>query len=627
MDDEIRMSVSLEGMLGRECPEPSCEKYFKIKPGTGIADNLEMSCPYCSYKGTPDQFFTKEQIEYGESIALRHVTGLIDKELKKMERHSVRGSFISLQIKVKSTPTPIKHYVEKELQKNILCEDCGCEYAIYGVFAICPDCRTHNLFQIFSKNLDLVKKQLTLEDELYKRFGETNRDDIDSLMSDIRNKLIENACEDAVTIYETFCKEAYKQTKDRAVDPSMVLRGNPFQSLDRAKSIFLSQFNNMKIKNSILFFFISLIILSVFSPNTHADVLTGKTYQQTVHKYIVGAERSITVAMYFIILEPEGTGPINELVNDLVDAEKRGVQVKVVLEDTKLKENRLAYEKLRKAGVNVYFDTRERLLHVKGIVVDERYVFLGSANWSRAAIERNYEATNFTDSKQDALVFKEYVDNILVQDKDVLLPIIEGIHISTNFLLENKGGRILLKSKAASQFDLYILLNKMAQEKGKNSFEIDYDVLAKEMGYKAPDKLGRYRNLHHYFYERTHRSLKRLRGYKLIDYKKGIVTLKSSIGEKSIIIPHKYWQDNFPDKFSTRAKYMYLICLYEAARSTRYPFWFRSQKGMSKLYGISDTTISLGLQELEDAGIIGVTRDELNPNDFSDRDANVYEMR
>ncbi|GBE06022.1 hypothetical protein BMS3Abin10_01664 [bacterium BMS3Abin10] len=45
--------------------------------------------------------------------------------------------------------------------------------------------------------------------------------------------------------------------------------------------------------------------------------------------------------MYFIILEPEGEGPINELVNDIVDAKDRGVRIKIVLEDFKLSENRL----------------------------------------------------------------------------------------------------------------------------------------------------------------------------------------------------------------------------------------------------------------------------------------------
>jgi len=47
---------------------------------------------------------------------------------------------------------------------------------------------------------------------------------------------------------------------------------------------------------------------------------------------------------------------------------------------------------------------------------------------------------------------------------------------------------------------------------------------------------------------------------------------------------------------------------------------------MSKLYGISDTTISLGLLELEEKGIIEITRDKPVPPDFSDRKANVYRM-
>ena len=396
---------------------------------------------------------------------------------------------------------------------------------------------------------------------------------------------------------------------------------------DRHRGLSLRDDSNfMKINKIIISFLISLIILS-FPLNAHSEVLTGEAYQETLHKHLTQAVKSITVAMYFIILEPEGEGPINELVDALVGAKERGVEVKVVLEDSKLRESRLAFLKLRDSGVGVYFDTSVHLLHIKGVAIDEHYTFIGSANWSRAAIEKNYEATNFTDSAQDALAFRQYVDNIPVQDKDVLLPITEGITLASDFLLSAKLGRRLLKSKAAKQFDLYLLLCKIAQEKNQNSFDIEYDFLAKEMSYTAPDNLGRYRNAHHYFYERIHRSLARLRRYDLIDYKKRKVTLKHNNPDKTgIIIPFKYWKYDYPDKLSTRAKYMYLICLYEAARSTRYPFWFRSQKDMSKLYGISDTTISLGLLELEDEGIIEVTRDKLNPADFSDRKANVYKM-
>jgi len=47
---------------------------------------------------------------------------------------------------------------------------------------------------------------------------------------------------------------------------------------------------------------------------------------------------------------------------------------------------------------------------------------------------------------------------------------------------------------------------------------------------------------------------------------------------------------------------------------------------MSELYGISDNTISSALLELEEKGIIEVTRDKPTPPDFADRKANIYRM-
>jgi hypothetical protein len=335
--------------------------------------------------------------------------------------------------------------------------------------------------------------------------------------------------------------------------------------------------------------------------------------------------------MYFVIIDDEdGSSPVNILVNDLVAAKGRGVDVKVVLEDSKFKASRLAYKKLKDEGIEVYFDTAKELLHVKGVAIDDKYIFIGSANWSRAAIEDNYEVTYLEESPEDAIAFREYVESIPVAEGEFFLPDEEGVELLSSFLLSPDLGRQLLKAQAYKQLDLYLLLCKMQEEAGKAYFDIDYDSLAKKIGYKAPKSLRKYRNAHHYYYERIHRLLIPLKKHGLIDYKKGKVTLKANTSDKpdkaKIIIPYEYWQEEYSDKLSMRAKYMYLICLYEAARSTRYPLWFRSQKDMSKLYGISDTTISLGMQELEDKGLIEIIRDKPTPPDFSDRKANVYKM-
>ena len=99
---------------------------------------------------------------------------------------------------------------------------------------------------------------------------------------------------------------------------------------------------------------------------------------------------------------------------------------------------------MKENNIAVYFDTPEHLLHIKGVAIDDRYIFLGSANWSRAAIEDNYEATYFEDSPQDALAFRKYVDKIPIQENDIFLPQAKGVSISKDFLLSPELGRTLL---------------------------------------------------------------------------------------------------------------------------------------------------------------------------------------
>src|ERR1019366_6838851 len=92
-----------DGYTGRECPNPDCEEYFKITPGTGITTPAPCYCPYCGHTGDPNTFFTKQQIEYAKSIALGKMVQTFQRELKSLEfNHPPRGAFgigISLTVK------------------------------------------------------------------------------------------------------------------------------------------------------------------------------------------------------------------------------------------------------------------------------------------------------------------------------------------------------------------------------------------------------------------------------------------------------------------------------------------------------------------------------------------------
>lgn len=187
----IPIAADEEGYLGRECPIQDCLGYFKITPGTGVTGPVPCYCPYCGHKGESNTFFTQEQIDYAKSVVLRKVTDAIHQDLKSLEfEHKPQGFLgIGISLKVKSTPLPIRHYREKQLETAVVCDGCTLRYAIYGVFGWCPDCGAHNSLQILLKNLELARKELILA-----KTAET----------DLANHLVGDALENAVSAFDGF---------------------------------------------------------------------------------------------------------------------------------------------------------------------------------------------------------------------------------------------------------------------------------------------------------------------------------------------------------------------------------------------------------------------------------------
>lgn len=192
---EVPLSADSDGFLGRECPIESCLGYFKITPGTGIKGPAPCHCPYCGHFGQQDTFFTQEQIEYARSVALRQITDAIHSDLKALEfDYKPSGPFgISISMKVTSSdPYPISYYREKQLETEVICDQCTLRYAIYGVFGWCPDCGSHNSLQILSKNLEIAEKEL--------RLAETAE-------AELAEYLVGDALENIVSAFDGFGRE------------------------------------------------------------------------------------------------------------------------------------------------------------------------------------------------------------------------------------------------------------------------------------------------------------------------------------------------------------------------------------------------------------------------------------
>ncbi len=166
---------------------------------------------------------------------------------------------------------------------------------------------------------------------------------------------------------------------------------------------------------AVLIFSLSLQIVFAL-PAKDVKPIPNKLYHPAVHNLLKQAKKSIYIVMFEMFYYPKYPSSLeNQLVQDLIDAHKRGVNVEVILEQGTVEKVTIRNREeggfmLSKAGIKVYFDSLTTTTHNKLIIVDERYTVIGSTNWGYHALEKNNEASVLIDSIPLAKFFlKEFI--------------------------------------------------------------------------------------------------------------------------------------------------------------------------------------------------------------------------
>lgn len=190
---DVPMSTDEHGLIGRECP--SCEIYFKLKFGTGLA-TTQTVCPYCGHKSEVGDFYTSDQRDYIHSYLQKEVFGPMfgdfANNIKRSQAQHNTG-LIQLKVSVTIPEFQIHYYQEKELETSVTCDTCGLVFSIYGVFSNCPDCGKLNARVIFDKSLDASHGKLVLSGD-------------ESIAEHIRADLIKDALTGTVSAFDSLGK-------------------------------------------------------------------------------------------------------------------------------------------------------------------------------------------------------------------------------------------------------------------------------------------------------------------------------------------------------------------------------------------------------------------------------------
>jgi phosphatidylserine/phosphatidylglycerophosphate/cardiolipin synthase-like enzyme len=113
-----------------------------------------------------------------------------------------------------------------------------------------------------------------------------------------------------------------------------------------------------------------------------------------------GAKKSILVQAYSFTSAP--------IAKALVDAHRRGVEVKVILDRSNRTAHYSAATFLDHAGIPVWIDARHAIAHNKIMIIDDNTILTGSFNFTKAAEQQNAE--NLL-TIRDATLAEQYTAN------------------------------------------------------------------------------------------------------------------------------------------------------------------------------------------------------------------------
>lgn len=150
--------------------------------------------------------------------------------------------------------------------------------------------------------------------------------------------------------------------------------------------------------------------------------IAGPEYAETVLPLLKSAKKKIYIAMYVMSYQPKRHYAIeNKFVEALIEAHRKGVEVKVVLDASRewnpktrrmdgkeSKKNQKSFNALKKAGVPVFYDTLDQIMHAKSIQIDERMVILGSTNWTYSALKKNVEFSIILKTPKELRIYKKH---------------------------------------------------------------------------------------------------------------------------------------------------------------------------------------------------------------------------
>lgn len=240
MNINIPFRADEKGYIDRKCPVEDCSFVFKLKESD--FENLNtMFCPMCGHQDSSlDSWMTQEQYDQAIEVATAYALGTIqnhlDKTFKSLANSTRNNKYCKITYKpgkrISYDNMPITQTKEWELE--IKCSSCNTEYSVIGNAYFCPKCGNSNILNNIEESLQIIKKIIDSNDELYEMFSKLHGKDNAVLCC---RGILENSLCNIVSTFQSFAFEIFKKKRT-----DVKVRVNDFQIVDVGNKLFNDNF-------------------------------------------------------------------------------------------------------------------------------------------------------------------------------------------------------------------------------------------------------------------------------------------------------------------------------------------------------------------------------------------------
>lgn len=127
-----------------------------------------------------------------------------------------------------------------------------------------------------------------------------------------------------------------------------------------------------------------------------------KTIEKAIIPLINDAQKYIYIPIFVITHK--------QMTDALLQAQKRGVDVRIILDATSIRARHSTHSYLRKSGIKLKTENYAGKIHTKSMIIDDKYVITGSMNFSNSGENKNDENCLIIESPEIAHFYKGYFE-------------------------------------------------------------------------------------------------------------------------------------------------------------------------------------------------------------------------